>query len=190
MKVLVVSSSTRIGRTSHRVALHLQHKLNTIPGVEATILDLAEAKLPVMEEVYARHPNPPAGSDAIAAQLADADAMLFVTPEYNGSYAPALKNLVDYYNKTEFIRKAIGIVTVTTGALGGMRAAMQMQQLILALFAYAAPHMLPVGNVTDKFDVNGNLLMPEYEKNVNNFVNEFLWLATAISAKKEAIPAG
>ncbi len=189
MKVLIISSSTRKGRTSHRVAVHLNNRLNSTDGVEARILDLAEKKLPMFEEVYVRDENPTDIAKEVAGMLNWADAMIFLTPEYNGSYSPALKNLVDYYNKAEFIKKAIGIVTVSTGALAGMRAAVLMQQLILALFAYPAPYMLPVGNVLDKFDEEGNLTLPLFENSINNFVAEFLWLADAVVAKKQLAAA-
>lgn len=189
MKVLIISSSTRKGRTSHRVALHLANRFNGVAGVEARILDLMEHKLPMFEEVYVRDENPTVAAKEVAGMLNWADSMVFLTPEYNGTYAPALKNLVDYYNKTEFIKKAIGIVTVSTGALAGMRSAVQMQNLIPALFGYVAPYMLPVGNVTDKFEEDGTLKLPLFENSVHNFVSEFLWLADAIVAKKELAAA-
>ncbi|UPT68893.1 MAG: NAD(P)H-dependent oxidoreductase [Sphingobacteriales bacterium JAD_PAG50586_3] len=185
MKVLIISSSTRKGRTSHRVAVHLNNRFNNTDGIEARILDLAEHKLPMFEEVYVRDENPTDTAKEVAKMLNWADAMVFLTPEYNGTYAPALKNLVDYYNKTEFIKKAIGIVTISTGALAGMRSAVQLQNLIAALFGYVVPYMLPVGNVTDKFEEDGTLKLPLFENSINNFVAEFLWLADAVVAKKE-----
>lgn len=189
MKVLIISSSTRKGRTSHRVALHLANRFNGVAGVEARILDLMEHKLPMFEEVYVRDENPTEAAKEVARMLNWADSMVFLTPEYNGTYAPALKNLVDYYNKTEFIKKAIGIVTVSTGALAGMRSAVQLQNLIPALFGILVPYMLPVGNVTDKFEEDGTLKLPVFENSIHNFVNEFLWLADAIVAKKELAAA-
>jgi NAD(P)H-dependent FMN reductase len=189
MKVLIISSSTRKGRTSHRVALHLNNRFNNTPGVESRILDLMEHKLPMFEEVYVRDLNPTDTAKEVAGMLNWADSMIFLTPEYNGTYAPALKNLVDYYNKTEFVKKAIGIVTVSTGALAGMRSAMQIQNLIPALFGVLVPYMLPVGNVIDKFEEDGTLKLPLFENSIHNFVTEFLWLADAIAAKKELVSA-
>lgn len=186
MKVVVISSSIRPGRTSHRVALHLANRLNAVEGVEAEVLDLAAHNLPLLEETFVRHTNKPAAADELGNILNQADAMLFVSPEYNGTYTAALKNITDYYNKAEFQRKVIGTVTVSTGMMGGIRAALQMQQLIMALFAYTSPHMLPVGMVLDKFEEDGTLKQPEYEKNLAHFTREFLWLATAVKAKKDA----
>lgn len=185
MNLTIVSASTRIGRQSHRVALGLANYFRNHPNLQITIADLAEYQLPLFEEVIHRHPEPPAAIVELGKILQQADAFLFVTPEYNGSYTPALKNMVDTYNKTEFARKAIGIVTVTSGGLGGMRAAMQMQQLIPALFAYTAPHMLLVPQLAHKFDEEGNLLDENFLKSLDNFSREFLWLAEAVYEKKQ-----
>ncbi len=185
MNLTIVSASTRIGRQSHRVALGLEKYFQQYANLQITIADLAEYPLPLFEEVIHRHPQPPQAILELGGILQKSDAFLFVTPEYNGSYTPALKNMVDTYNKTEFAKKAIGIVTVTTGGLGGMRAAMQMQQLIPALFAFVAPHMLLVSSLGQRFDEEGNLLDESFRKSLDNFAKEFLWLAEAVHDKKQ-----
>lgn len=187
MNILVVSGSVRLGRRSHRVAIHLVNTLQQqYPEHTVTMLDLAEYKLPVMEAMYANHPNPPAGIDEVYNLLNSADAMLFVTPEYNGHYSPALSNMLDYFEKKTFEHKALGIVTVSNGAMAGMRSSQQMQLLSNAMFMINSPYMLLVGNVTDKFDEEGNLLQPEFEKNINFFFDKFTWLAQALKYAKQA----
>jgi NAD(P)H-dependent FMN reductase len=150
------------------------------------LADLLQYKIPLFEETLLRHPDPSDALRDLGAILTRADAMLFVTPEYNGSYSPALKNAVDHYNKTEFARKAVGIVTVTTGSMGGVRAGLALQHLILALFAYPTPQMLLVPAVQTKFDEAGNLLDPAFEKNIAGFMKEFLWLAEAVHERKKS----
>ena len=137
-----------------------------------------------MEEVLHRHPNPPEGLDRFAALVRNADAAVFVSPEYNGSYTAALKNAVDYLKEGEFARKVVGIASATTGPLGGMRAAMNMQELVLGVSGFPVPQMLLVGNLPQRFDESGKLLDPAFEKSMNNFLNNFLWLAEAVVAKK------
>lgn len=186
MNILLISASTRPGRTSHRVALHLEKRLNA-SNIDVKILDLMEHKLPMFEEVMGKLATPPPALAQVQQLMQWCDAMVWVTPEYNGTYTSALKNLIDYFNKQEFTKKVIGISTITTGALGGMRAAVQMQNLACAVFGYPCPYMLPVPLVTQKLDENGDLLDPAFEKNVNTFLNEFVWLATAVKAQKEAV---
>ncbi len=185
MNIAILSASTRMGRQTHKVALGLQKYLQPFDHLQSVLVDLMEYKIPLFEETLTRHPDPSDALRELGAILARADAMLFVTPEYNGSYSPALKNAVDHFNKTEFARKAIGIVTVTNGAMGGIRAGLALQHLIPALFAYVVPQMLLVPGVQTKFDDEGNLIDPAFEKNVANFTREFLWLAEAVYEKKK-----
>ena len=180
MNIVIVSASTRIGRQTHKVALALEKALAKIEGINAIIVDLKKENLPLFEEVMARLPTPNEAISQTFDVLCRADAMLFVTPEYNGSYSVALQNMADHYPKVAFAKKAIGIVTVSSGAMGGMRAAMHLQQFILALWAIPSPQMLLVSSVQNKFDEQGHLLDENYTKSIDTFLNEFLWLAKAL----------
>lgn len=184
MHITILSSSTRLHRQSHRVALALQQCIESGGKHSAEVLDLADYHFPILEEVLHRHPNPPEGLTDFAERIRSSDAHLFVSPEYNGSYTAALKNAVDYLKEHEFSRKTLGVVSVTTGALGGIRAALSMQQLVLGIGGYPIPQMLTVGNVAQRFDEQGKLLDPAFEKNLNTFLGHFLWLAEAVSEKK------
>lgn len=186
MLIAILSASTRMERKSHRVALALQKHIVENTAHEAVVLDLLAYRFPVFEEVLLRHPNPPEGLDAFAQKIRAADAHIWVSPEYNGSYTSALKNAVDYLKESEFSRKAVGVVSVSAGAMGGMRAAMNMQELVLGVGGYPVPQMLMVGLVGQRFDESGELLDPAFEKSVNNFFEEFLWLAEAVSEKRLA----
>lgn len=187
MHITVISSSTRIHRQSHRVALALQQFIASSGKHTAEVLDLADYHFPMLEEVLHRHPNPPEGLPDFAERIRQSDAHLFVSPEYNGSYTAALKNAVDYLKEQEFSRKVVGVVAVTTGSLGGIRAALSMQQLVLGVGGYPIPQMLTVGNVAQRFDERGTLLDPGFEKNVMAFLRHFLWLAEAVSEKKREV---
>ncbi len=185
MYIAILSGSTRLHRQSHRVALALQKWFHVHTGHSAEVVDLAEYRFPVLEEVFTRHPNPPEGLADFAQRVRSADAFLFVSPEYNGSYTAALKNAVDYLKEREFARKVIGIVSVSTGALGGIRAALAMQQLVLGVSGYPIPQMLTVGQVHQRFDEEGQLLDAAFARNIQQFTENFLWLAEAVTEKKK-----
>jgi NAD(P)H-dependent FMN reductase len=187
MHITILSSSTRIDRLSHRVALGLEKVINNSREHSATVLDLAAYNFPIMEEVLHRHPNPPQGLADFSEQIRQSDAHLFVSPEYNGTYTAALKNAVDYLKENEFSKKTIGVVSVSAGMLGGIRAALSMQQLVLGISGFAIPQMLTVPQVAQKFDAEGNLTDPAFEKNIDVFLRNFLWLAEAVAEKKMAI---
>ena len=186
MHISILSGSTRMNRQSHRVALALEKIINGQGMHTAGVLDLARYDFPMMEEVLHRHPNPPAGLADFAEEVRHSDAFIFVSPEYNGSYTAGLKNAIDYLKEREFAGKVIGVASVTAGMLGGIRAALAMQQLVLGIAGYAIPQMLTVGQVSQRFDEEGNVLDPLFEKNIDNFLGHFFWLAEAVTEKKLA----
>ena len=189
MHIAIISASTRINRQSHRVALGLEKLIQNRTSHNVSVIDLAEFNFPIMEEVLSRHPNPPEGLSVFSEQVMAADAFIFVSPEYNGSYTAALKNAVDYLKESEFTRKVIGVATVTSGPMGGMRAALAIQQLAHGIGGFTIPQMLLVGNVATRFDEAGDLIDPSFEKNIQSFLNNFLWLSEAVVEKKESILA-
>jgi len=72
--------------------------------------------------------------------------------------------------------------------MGGIRAAHQMQLLVIALFGIASPYMLIVPGVDKKFDEDGNLLDKAFENSIHNFVTEYLWLAEKIQPPVPSYP--
>ncbi|HVG41079.1 MAG TPA: hypothetical protein VM888_05655, partial [Chitinophagaceae bacterium] len=78
-----------------------------------------------------------------------------------------------------------GIATASPGGLGGIRAAMQLQQLIYALFGIGSPFMLVTPGIDKKFDEEGNLLDLGFDKSIDQFIREYLWLAEKLVHEKE-----
>jgi NAD(P)H-dependent FMN reductase len=182
MKIAIISASIRQGRLTHYVAQELEKRLSEA-GINASLVDLNNYAFPLFEHVY-KSDSPLKGTEELRQTLQQADAMLFVSPEYNGSYTSALKNMTDHFSKAEFSKKAIGVVSVSSGPMGGMRGAMHMQQLVLALFAYPIPQMMLVPNVQDKFNEDAALIDATFAKKLDTYLQDFRWFAGAISEKK------
>jgi NAD(P)H-dependent FMN reductase len=182
MKIEILSGSPRRNSTTARVALHLQKMLTEKTDHEVGVIDLREHNLPPLQEVFLAPHLAPEKYQAMATRMFDAQAFILVTPEYNGSYTPDLKNLLDHFPKQS--RKVFGLVTASPGALGGIRAAMQLQQLVFALFGIGSPYMLVTPQVDKKFDAEGTLLDAGFQKSIDVFVNEFLWLAEKVVDEK------
>ncbi len=185
MKIVIMSGSVRKGRKSHQVALELQKRLKASQQ-QVRVIDLAVARLPVLEEErFSKHPSPTAAMVDIHNQLNEADAIIFLSPEYHGSYTGALKNAIDYY-WSEFQKKPIGVVATSAGGFGGINTSTQLQQLVLSMGAYPMPLKLLVPNVQLAFDEHGNLKDELIAKNIDKYVAEFIWFADAIVSKKQS----
>lgn len=185
MRIEIISGSPRPTSSTHRVALFLEKHLTQHTDHEIGVIDMREHDLPPMQNVFTSLEGTPEHYKPMAEQVFGADAFILVTPEYNGSYTPALKNLLDHFPKQ--MHKTFGIVTASPGALGGIRAAMQLQQLVYALFGIGSPFMLVTPAVDKKFDAEGNLLDPTFEKSIDQFVKEFLWLAQKLVEEKVSV---
>lgn len=182
MKIEIISGSPRVNSVTRRVALHLKKWIFENTEHEADIIDLKDWSLPPVQSVFVSVEKTPDEYKPLTERIFNADAFILVTPEYNGSYSPAMKNLLDHFPKQH--HKAFGIVTASPGAMGGMRASQQLLLLVPALFGVASPYMLVIPSVDKKFDAEGNLLDETFFKSVHNFISEFLWLSEKIVEEK------
>jgi NAD(P)H-dependent FMN reductase len=164
------------------VALHLKTWLESNTEHETDIIDLKDWSLPPLQSVFVSVDKTPDEFKPLTERIFNADAFILVTPEYNGSYSPAMKNLLDHFPKQH--HKPFGIVTASPGVMGGMRASQQLLLLVPALFGIVSPYMLIVPQVDKKFDSEGNLLDESFYKPVHNFIAEFLWLSEKIAEEK------
>jgi NAD(P)H-dependent FMN reductase len=185
MRIVIISGSPRGNSVTHRVALHLQNFIKTHSEHQTDILDLREIEMPQLQSVFTSVDSTPEAYRPVAKKMFAADAFILVSPEYNGSYSAALKNLLDHFPKQH--RKVFAIATASPGGLGGVRAALQLQELIFALFGIGSPYMLVTPQVDKKFDAQGNLLEEGFQKSIETFVNEFLWLAERVVDEKVGV---
>ncbi|HEY1023165.1 MAG TPA: NAD(P)H-dependent oxidoreductase [Flavisolibacter sp.] len=185
MRIEIISGSPRQNSTTHRLALHLYTLLQEKTEHEIGLLEVRNHPLPLLQKVFATIEETPPPHKELAGRIFGADAYIIVTPEYNGSYSPAMQNLFDHFPKQH--HKVFGLATASTGALGGMRAAMQLQQFTLALFGIPSPYMLITPQVDKKFDTDGTLIDPSFQKSIDLFVKEYLWLAEKLVDEKVAV---
>jgi NAD(P)H-dependent FMN reductase len=180
MNIEIIAGSPRTGSLSFRVAKYLHGQLQeNAPTHRIGLINMQEVRLPFIQSVWQTAEHVPEEFKAVATRMFESQAIVIVSPEYNGSYSPAMKNFFDHFPKQK--RKAFGVVTSSDGAMGGMRAAQQILQLVPALFGIASPTLLIVPTVQNKFDAEGRLVDEAYGKNVEGFIGEFLWLAEALS---------
>ncbi|MDQ3291043.1 MAG: NAD(P)H-dependent oxidoreductase [Bacteroidota bacterium] len=181
MNIEIISGSPLADSVTFRVALYLHRFLAAKSNHHVGLMDVREFKFGLLQKVIVSVEKAPEEYKAAAEWMFAANAFILVTPEYNGSYSPALKNLLDHFPKQ--VHKPFGIVTASTGAMGGMRASQQVQLLINALFGIASPFMLVTPFVDKKFDEEGNLLDGSFQANIDTFVHEYLWLVDRICPK-------
>lgn len=132
-KLMIINGSIREGRSGGPIGEWVRATATADGRFEVDYADLREVQLPLMDE-----PNHPRMQQytkphtiAWAERVKSADAFLFVFPEYNHSYSPAIKNALDYLT-AEWDRKPVGFVN-WGGNSGGTRAQGALKPVVAAL---------------------------------------------------------
>jgi NAD(P)H-dependent FMN reductase len=132
-RLTIVVASTRPGRVGLPVSQWFERQAVAHGGFEIGVADLAELKLPLMDEPS--HPRLRAYTRQHTkdwSAIVDAsDAFVFVMPEYNHGYIAPLKNALDYLH-AEWMYKPVGLVSYG-GVAGGTRAAQMIKPVLAAL---------------------------------------------------------
>ena len=132
LNIAIILGSTRPGRVGEAVAQWVYEIAAQRTDAKFELLDLKDFNLPLLDE-----PIPPSlgqytqpHTKAWAAKIAEFDAFVFVTAEYNHGIPGALKNAIDYLFR-EWNHKAAGFVLY--GGAGGSRAVEQLRLVMAEL---------------------------------------------------------
>lgn len=156
IRVVGISGSLRAG--SYNTAA-LKAAIALAP--EGMTIETAEiGDLPLYNDDVRAAGYPPA-AQRLRDQLAAADAILFVTPEYNYSVPGVLKNAIDWASRPPsqpFDNKPVAIMGASGGILGTARAQYHLRQMLIFLNAFPInkPEVM-IGQAGSKFDENGRL---------------------------------
>ncbi len=104
----------------------------------------------------------PAPVERLRAAIADADAVLFATPEYNSSVPGQLKNALDWVSRplaTNPLRnKPVAVVGASTGMFGAVWAQAELRKVAAALGGRVVDSELLVASAPTRFDERGRLV--------------------------------
>lgn len=182
--IIILSSSVRVGRNSDRVALYFKKYMEENKLAYAEIVDLNAYQFPIFNERLKFQSNPTPQTLEFADKIKSADGILIVTPEYNGGYPAALKNVVDLLYD-EWHRKPTAIATVSNGGFGGTQVITSLQFSLWKMKAWTVPAMFPVPKVQDAFDEQGNATdKAGTDKRADAFIKELLWCIEATDRMK------
>jgi chromate reductase len=153
VRVLAVSGSLRADSYNTRL---LEAAAAAAPaGVEVELLDPALiADLPLYDQDL-EDEGAPASVDLLREAWAGADAILFATPEYNGSVPGGLKNAIDWASRPKFdaalTNKTVGVIGASTGQFGAMWAQQDLRKILGIAGARVVGDGLPVARAHEGF---------------------------------------
>ncbi|HKM76744.1 MAG TPA: NAD(P)H-dependent oxidoreductase [Candidatus Bathyarchaeia archaeon] len=156
IKILGIAGSLRRG-SYNRAALRNAQKL--VP--KDAVLEIYELdKIPPFNQDLEK--QPPESVINLKEKVRSADAILFVTPEYNYSIPGVLKNAIDWasrpYGDNAWDSKPVAVMGASAGMLGTARAQYHLRQVFVDLNVYPLnkPEVM-IANAAERFDKDGNL---------------------------------
>jgi len=183
-RIMVVVGSVRPGRIGLPIAEWVRDAIGEVHAEEPLQIDFADLAaigLPLMDE-----PNHPRLHDYTqqhtkdwSARVEHADAFVFVTPEYNHSFSPALKNALDYLSD-EWFRKPVGFVSYG-GVSAGTRGVIALKPAVVGLGLVPAAVAVELPYAAKQIGDDGQFEPTELqEKQLTAVTTELVALATAL----------
>jgi chromate reductase len=187
MRILGISGSLR--RDSHNTRL-LRAAAELLPGdAELVVLDADLIRaIPAFDEDLEEQTR--GGEDipavrALRATIAQADAVLFSTPEYNGSIPGTLKNALDWVSRpatSNVLRgKHVAVVGASTGMFGAVWAQAELRKVLQTIGAKVVDRELPLMQAHDQFTEDGALAEAELQTQLADHVAELVEAARPVS---------
>ncbi len=192
MKLQIIIGSTRPNRMTERLAKWVANEAKNLEDTTVELVDLADYNIPFLDEAISPRYNPNRQINAEAGKwvdkLAEGDAYVFVTPEYNHSIPGVLKNALDYIT-TELVKKPA--TAVSHGSVGGARAIMHLKEILSESQAAIIPKAVAFAGAGQSLSEEG-VLDEAVKANpygpqgaATSMLAELKWYSDALSAARK-----
>ena len=180
-RILAFAGSTRDGSWNKKL-LKVAVDAARAAGAEVTGLDLRDFPMPLYDgDLEAREGIPPVAMGFKKAML-DHQGLLIAAPEYNSSITGVLKNAIDWASRPSpgepplaaFDGKVCGLLSASTGALGGLRGLVHVRAILSNIRVLVIPEQFALSKADAAFDEQGSLKDPRQAASART-VAERLW---------------
>lgn len=154
-RIALICGSLRKDSINLKLLKALQKKLKTA-GAKSSYVNIGDYDLPL----YHGDLDTPPGVKKLIRRLKSFDGVIVVTPEYNGSLPPVLKNAIDWTSTVEtghISGPVYGIASCSPGPMSGIMAMRQLQFILMRLGADLVPKQVGCGFGEQAFDKKGHL---------------------------------
>jgi len=194
IRLLIIPGSQRAGSYNRSLA-GVAAAAARRDGCEVTEFDLRALSLPIYDGDIESGPGIP----ATALQLRDAvqahDALLLVTPEYNGFPTPLVLNAFDWLSRiapsapgggglVATANKPAALLSASPGPLGALRSMNLLRQYLGGAFQMiVVPQQFALGRASEAFDATGALKDAKAQQGVQNVLDAVGELASALKPR-------
>jgi NAD(P)H-dependent FMN reductase len=169
LKILVIPGSLRTGSLNARLAAAAVKELALL-DVDVTRISLADFPLPIYDGDVEAKSGVPANAVSLKRMIGAHHGVLIVSPEYNSSVPPLLKNAIDWVTRVRerdetfgqvFRERAFAIAAASDGKFGGLRVLMALRQILaLGCGATVIPRQVTLSFADQAFDEMDRLRHP------------------------------
>jgi chromate reductase, NAD(P)H dehydrogenase (quinone) len=183
MRILAISGSLRAD--SYNTALARAAAERAPEGAEIELYDRLGEIPPYDADVDGGDDAPEPALD-LRRRIADADALLIVTPEYNGSVPGMLKNAIDWASRpprggAALWGKTVAVAGATTGQYGAIWAQQDLRRILGIAGARVTEGELPVAQAPTVFDESGRLRDPLLGERLRTHLENLAHEASAVA---------
>lgn len=181
VKIVAIAGSLRkqsfnaqLAKIAAEAALH--------NGAEVEFLSLADYDIPLFNEDLEKQKTPE-GVAQLKQKIREADGMLVVSPEYNGSISGVLKNALDWVSRTEADQKpafrdtTVALLSTSPGGLGGIRGLNHVRDIFVGMGSLVLSNQVAVPSAYAAFNEAGKLSDEGMNDKVNSLAAQLVQTA-------------
>jgi chromate reductase, NAD(P)H dehydrogenase (quinone) len=182
MKLLLIAGSARQGAYSVRLR-DAARRVADEAGAQTSVLDLRALSLPLYDGDLEAAQGVPAGAEELRSAIAAHDALMIVTPEYNGFPTPLVINAFDWLSRLKeglatTANKPVALLSSSPGPLGGLRSMNYLRQYLqMAFQMLVVPQQYALNRAGEGFAPDGTLADAKAAAAMSGVVKALIGLA-------------
>jgi chromate reductase, NAD(P)H dehydrogenase (quinone) len=182
LKILVIPGSLRTGSLNARLAAAIAYQF-VQAGAEVTRISLADFPLPIYDGDLQSKSGVPKNAVNLKRMIGAHHGVLIVTPEYNSSVPPLVKNTIDWVTRVQdsqesrgqvFRERAFAIAAASESRLGGTRSLAALRLILTACHATVIPNQLALSHAGEAYDDMDRLKHPADIEALNALVRQLI----------------
>ena len=182
LKILVIPGSLRTGSHNARLAAAAAYQFAQV-GADVTRISLGDFPLPIYDGDLQTKSGVPKNAINLKRMIGAHHGVLIVTPEYNSSVPPLVKNTIDWVTRVQdaqetrgqvFRERAFAIAAASESRLGGTRSLAALRLVLSACYATVIPNQLALSFASDAYDDMDRLKHPADIEALNAMVRQLI----------------
>jgi chromate reductase len=182
LKILVIPGSLRTGSLNARLASAAAYQFAQA-GADVTRISLADFPLPIYDGDLQTKSGVPKNAINLKRMIGVHHGVLIVTPEYNSSVPPLVKNTIDWVTRVQdahetrgqvFRGRAFAIAAASESRLGGTRSLAALRLILSACHAIVIPNQLALSFASEAYDDMDRLKHAADTEALNGLVRQLI----------------